>query len=264
MRAQGVVLIVAVGVALGAASASAEPKPTPVDIKAFRDKLSVFADANGGIYIVQHSFDSGDRRMFFGTAKSVYEQRIVGYSRNGDAWTINTWAPRLSDFHPAYFERKADGTFQKSCDGKDDAVLTQLTGDKAKAILDKTPIMTEQLVQRPHLLARDDAGIYYYVDRLAPAYGGKGYRVFVGKKGAMKQLDLTDIASDSAGEVFATKTGDLRLTRTLESGSTTSKAHWIKGEKKNELVVLDVEANSPVIFRDLGVYKFLGTLCDNI
>ena len=30
--------------------------------------------------------------------------------------------------------------------------------------------------------ARDDSGVYYYVDRIAKIYGGKGYRVFVGKK----------------------------------------------------------------------------------
>jgi hypothetical protein len=253
---------VAVTILALAATAAAEPKPTPVDIKPFRDKLMVFGDANGGIYVVFYSQDS--KRIWFGTAKGVYEQTVTGGSRDGDAWTINTWAPRVAEMRPGTFERKTDGTFQKSCDGKDDAIVTQLTGDKAKAILDKTPILTEALVQRPHLLARDDAGVYYYVDRLAKAYGGKGFRVFVGKKGAMKQLDLTDIASDSAGEVFATKTGDLRLTRTTASDTAQAKALWIRGEKRSELMVLDLDVNSPVIFRDLGVYKFTGTLCDNI
>ena len=257
MRALGWVVAVLVFVP---AVAAAEPKPTPVDIKPFRDKLLVFADANGGTYVAL--VDGDEQKLFYGTGKTLYSQVIFGWSRDGDAWSLNTWAPRLENVRPASFERKKDGSFLRSCDGKDDAVLTQLTGDKAKAVLDKYAFMTELLIQRPHMLARDDAGVYYYVDRLARAYGGKGFRVFVGKKGAMKQLPLTDVASDTAGEVFSTKTGDLRLTRTQEAGG--SKAIWVRGEKRTELISLDTDANSPVIFRDLGIYKYTGTLCENI
>jgi hypothetical protein len=254
----------AFAVLLCASTAHAEVTPQPVDLKPLRDKLLVFADSNKGVYI----FYPGDpkdatkpRRLFYGTGKTLYEQRITGFSRNGTAWHVNTWAPRVSEMRPAYFSYKADGSYEKSCDGKDDHVLALLTGDKAKAVLD-LPVMTEMLVQRPHLLARDDAGVYYYVDRLAEKYGGKGFRVFIGKKGAMAKADLTDIAADTGGEVFSTKTGDLRLTRTQTAEG--SKAVWIRGEKRSELVVLNVDVNSPLIFRDLGVYKFTGTLCDNI
>ena len=47
--------------------------------------------------------------------------------------------------------------------------------------------------------------------------------MFVGKKGAMKQLPLTDVASDTAGEVFATKTGDLRLVAIAERDADASR-----------------------------------------
>jgi hypothetical protein len=86
--------------------------------------------------------------------------------------------------------------------------------------------------------------------------------VFVGKKGAMKQMPLTDVASDSAGDVFSTRTGDLRLVRNTESNKQTMT--WVRGEKRTELVFLDTDVNSAVIFKDLGVYGFLGTLCDNV
>jgi hypothetical protein len=118
------------------------------------------------------------------------------------------------------------------------------------------------IVHVPHLLARDDSGVYYYVDRIAKVYGGKGYRVFVGKKGAMKQMPLTDVASDSAGEVFSTKSGDLRLVRHNEGNKDTMT--WVKGEKRLDLVFLDPDVNSVVIYKDLGIYTFLGTLCDNV
>lgn len=245
---------------LSSSLAAAEPKPVAVDTKPIRDELLVLQDAGGGTYVVR---PGKDPRAFYGTAKVLHEQVVIGRSANGDAWSITVWAPRIAELRPGSIDRKADGTFQKHCDGKDDPVLSQLTGDKARAILDKAQFLSTAMVRRPHLLGRDDSGVYYYVDVIAKQYGGKGYRVFVGKKGAMKELPLTDVASDSAGEVFATKSGDLRLVGG-PAGSTGAKVTWIRGEKRSELIGLDLDVNSRLIFRDLGVYKFTGTICDNI
>lgn len=240
---------------------SKDPKPTPVDIKAFKDKLEVFRDAAGGTYVVLND-PAQDRRAWFGTGKTLYEQVVIGRSSDGDGWSISTWAPRVAEVRPGSISRLGDGTYQKSCGGDEDATLALLTGDKAKAVLDKSAFMSPALVRRAHLLTRDDSGVYYYIDRLDRAHGSKGYRVFVGKKGAMKEATLTDVASDTAGQVFSTKTGDLRLVTTHDDQKPT--ARWIRGEKKTDLVSLDIDANSQVIFRDLGIYEFLGTICDNI
>lgn len=270
MRARGWVVVTGIlalsTVALGQAPKDADPKPTPVDIKAFKDKLLVFQDKAGGTYVVYEESDGTSTRQtraWYGTGKELYEQITVGRSRDGDSWSISTYAPRLPETRPASLMKKKDGTFMKWCDGKDDAVLTELAGDKAKAVIDKYSFLSPALVRRSHMFARDDSGIYYYVDRLDTAHGGKGFRVFVGKKGAMKQLALTDVASDSAGQVFSTKTGDLRLVKTTD-GETKPSTKWVKGEKKTDLIPLDLDVNSPVIFNDLGIYKFTGTLCDNV
>lgn len=258
MHARGWVI----GVLVTTVSAvAAEPAPKPVDIKAMKPKAVVLADAQGGTYVV---FRDDDAKVFYGpSAKALHEQYIIGSSSGDGGWEFNTWAPRVPEgAHLGSIERKKDGTYQKTCGGKDDAVLTELSGDKAKAVLDKAAFLTSAIVHVPHLLARDDSGVYYYVDRLSKIYGGKGYRVFVGKKGAMKQMPLTDVASDSAGDVFSTKTGDLRLVRNSESNKETTT--WVRGEKRTELVFLDADLNSVVIFKDLGVYTFLGTLCDNV
>src|SRR5262249_29526845 len=152
--------------------------------------------------------------------------------------------------------------YRKSCNSTDarpsHVELTELTGDKARAVLDKAKFLSSGILRVPHLLARDDSGVYYYVDRIAELYGGKGYRVFVGRKGAMKQMPLIDVASDSAGEVFATKSGDLRLVRNRKSDDET--IAWVKGGKHTELVFLDTDDNLALIFKDLGLYSFLGTL----
>jgi hypothetical protein len=246
------------------ATAAAEPAPAPrpVDIKDLKAKAIVLADAQGGTYVV---FRSDDAKVFFGpSTKSLYEQYIVSSFSDGDGgWEYGTLAPRVhGGAHLGTIQRKKDGSYKKSCGGKDDVPLTEVSADKAKAVLDRSAFLTSAMVRVPHLLARDDSGVYYYVDRFAKIYGGKGYRVYVGKKGALKEMPLTDVASDSAGDVFSTKSGDLRLVRNSENNKETMT--WVKGERRTELVFLDTDVNSVVIFKDLGIYTFLGTLCDNI
>jgi hypothetical protein len=254
---------------LGVSTAVADDvKPKAYDIKPYKDQFQVFQDSHGGTYVVYLTAES-DPRVFYGTGKSLYLQTDMGVSRDGDAWSIRAYAPRMPEAHYGFVERKSDGTYKKTCGGKDDAILTQLTGDKAKAVIEKYSFLTPGMVYTSALFARDDAGVYYYVDHLTAAYGGKGYRVFVGKKGAMKQLPLTDVAIDSGGYVFSTKTGDLRLVKTNntsvdESLKATNNVVWIKGEKRMPLTWLDTYVNSELIFGELGIYTFLGTICDNV
>lgn len=245
-------------------SVAAEPKPKSVDTQPFRDKLIVLTDADGGVYIVS---PGDDYKLFYGVGgkdKNVYEQVIIGRYSDGStgAWDFTVWAPRVPGFQHGGVARKPDGSFWKTCGSKHEVGLSELTGDKAKAIIDKSKFLTSAMVRRPYLLARDDSAVYYYVDVIREQYGGKGYRVFIGKKGAMKQKPLTDVASDTAGDVFATKTGDLRIVRDISDGK--QNVAWVKGEKRSALVSLDTDANSALIFRDLGVYGFTGSICENL
>jgi hypothetical protein len=245
-----------------ASSASAEPKPRPVDIKPFRDKAIVLQDAEGGTYV---AVTGEDRHLFYGVAKKpLYAQWLIAASSDAStgAWSLDAWAPRVANIQPGSVLRRGDGSFVRYCGENAITPLTQVNSDKAKAILDKSQFMSSALMRRPKLLARDDSGVYYYVDMLSPEYGGNGYRVFIGKKGAMKQKPLTDIAKDSAGEIFATKTGDLRIVHDT-TNSDRNAVTWVKGGKREPLVSLDVDANSTVIFKDLGVYGFTGSLCEN-
>lgn len=258
-------LLIVVGLA---GVATADPTPKPVDIKPFKDKLVVLKDADGGVYAV--TYEKGeDPHIFYGTsAKVLHEQLLEGSSsRNGDvAWSVAVQAPRAAYPFMGHVERKPDGSYQRTCGDTLIVPLTELTGDKAKAVLDKAQFLTTTMIRKPYLLARDDRGIYYYVDVLRPIYGGAGHRVLVGKKGALKQMALTDVTSDSAGDVFATKSGDLRLVRTLDeqANETKATAQWIRGEKRTELIYLDVYMNQPLIWRDFGIYKIPGTICGNI
>jgi hypothetical protein len=253
--------VAVVVVAFPLVAAAGDPKPKPVDIKPFRDKLVVLADAAGGTYVVKPGEDA---QMFYGTGKTLYAQVVVGRGANADGWNIDVWAPRAPGYQPgSIYRRPGTGVFEKFCGGENKTGLTLVTGDKAKAILDKSQFVTTAMFRTPHAFLRDDTGTYYYVDQLRREYGGKGYRVFVGKKGAMKALPLTDVAIDSAGEVFATKSGDLRLVID-DDGVTRKSATWAKGTKKTSLTVLDMSRDEPIIFKELGIYTFLGTICDDL
>src|SRR3569623_805309 len=76
-------------------------------------------------------------------------------------------------------------------------------------------------------------------------------------------LPRTEVARDTAGEVYSTKSGDVRFV--IDTGdSARNAAFWIKGEKKSPLSILDVDANSRIIWGELGIYTFLGTPCDEL
>jgi hypothetical protein len=237
-----------------------DPKPKPVDIAPFRDKLVVLEDGQGGTYVVLNN--AGDSRIWYGNGATLYEQIKRGYSADGDAWDITVWAPHVTNLQPGSVQRQADGSFHRWCGSEHDLPLKQVTADRVKTVLARVKIMTPNAIRSSYLLARDDAGNYYYVDHLRQSLGGGGgYRVFVGKKGAMKLLPLTDVATDAAGDVFATSTGEVRFVH--DSGEKQT-ATWVHGNERLALSLLDVDVASRLIFKDLGIYTFLGTLCDDI
>ncbi|MDX2089013.1 MAG: hypothetical protein SFX73_14245 [Kofleriaceae bacterium] len=264
MRARGwVFAMVLVGGVAGAQPRMKDPKPQPVDTTAFRDQLRVFKDGNGGTYVVVgEKRGAHETRVWYGTGKQLFEQLQPRRSADGDNWSIATYAPRVDQWRPGAIAFR-DGRYMTWCGDAEEATLSELTGDKAKKVLDAVQLVTTAIIRVPHMLARDDRGVYYYVDRLSKPYGGKGYRVLVGRKGALKEMPLVDVASDSSGEVFSTKSGDLRLVRTDTPG-VKPEMRWIKGKTKIDLVFVDTDTSERMIFRELGVYKSLGTWCDNL
>ena len=191
----------------------------------------------------------------------MYQQNVYSQSRDGVDWTLTSFAPRVSNGQGGSIARKSATEFQRYCGNDEVDVFTPMTELASAAFLAKVPFFTTPLIRRSKVLGRDTSGTYYYVDALLQEFGGAGYRVFVGRKGAMKQRPLLDVASDSAGMVFSTKSGEIRLV--TSTGSSTPKGMtWFAKSKAKELVVLDNHVESHLIFRDLGLYGFLGTLCD--
>jgi hypothetical protein len=69
---------------------------------------------------------------------------------------------------------------------------------------------------------------------------------------------MTNVVSDSAGDVFATKSGELKLVLGKKEAS------WVQGKKAKDLILLPLEDNVQLIYSELGVYtgQPLGTPCD--
>ena len=138
--------------------------------------------------------------------------------------------------------------------------LTQLKADEAKAFFGKATFLPPFWERIAKFLARDDDGVYYFVDMLREEAGGNGYRVFIGQKGSMKEQAMTNVVADSGGEIYATKSGNLKIIADKKAET----AFWIKGGKKTELTVLAPLENRYLIYRGLGIYGQLGVVCDDL
>ncbi|MSP93164.1 MAG: hypothetical protein EXR79_15415 [Myxococcales bacterium] len=126
--------------------------------------------------------------------------------------------------------------------------------------------------RRAYALARDLTGRYFYVDTGNVPRFAMAFQLWAGPRGDMTKLPMHNVVSDSAGDIFATKTGTLRLvldhTASLwvtsgKGGGNDKRGGTAKVEK---LVVLPVEDNGALIYTDLGPYlgQRLGTPCDDL
>jgi hypothetical protein len=252
--------------------------PDLVDISTMKN-LIVFVDNGGNYYVAPpKSTTSKDGQVFVGDGKVFYQQKLSGGGSNDSAgtWSYSMWAPRVPGTARAELARRHDGRNVLACGVNVPETELKIAPKKdADRILANAEFRKPMANRVPHLLARDEAGVYYYVDRLPSSLDGsgmnatveeyraslRGHRVMVGKKGLLKELPLTNLVSDSGGEIYSTKRGELRF---VASQIGTEKATaWIKGRKRVQLIHLPIMDNLYVVYRELGVYGHLGTACED-
>ena len=139
--------------------------------------------------------------------------------------------------------------------------FTWLDSEKAQALVEKAKFEPNPQKFVPYALLRDQQGRYYLVERGFLPAEERNFRVSIGPKGSLQPQKMTDIVSDSEGEIFSTKKGELRLVLDKAAPST-----WIENnQKKLELRAVPVSENLPLIYNELGVYTGarLGTPCDD-
>jgi len=240
---------------------AAPPKRTPAlpdDVTAVRARMQVLHDGKGH-FVVHAKTDDTWQTFWYGDGKTMYAQRILGGGREGDiAFNRSFWEPRVARRFQASFDFR-DGKFQIQCDERK-TELTALPALEADKLLAGATFFQHHWRRQAYALARDNEGTYFYVDRGVDPQFQKNFKLFVGPRGKLKAQDMTNVVSDSEGDVFATKTGTLRLVLNK------TESLWVKKGKEIKLISLPIEDNAALIYGDLGVYlgERLGTPCDDL
>ena len=253
-----------------ASSAHAKKAPGPEladadagEAKVARETGLVIHDGKGH-YLVFGTPDPATTKdrgiLFYGDGTTFHRVVVKTYSEEDN---LRTWA--ILDYRMGLeLDRSklvlTNATFTMTCrDATSTTVFTPLPAAEARELLAKAAFKVTRMDRNAYALGRDGT-TYYYVDRAASPPGNKDFRVYVGKRGAMKQLKLKDIASDSSGTVFTSNTGTLRVGKPLS-------LTWArKPAKPTELSVLPIDANYELVYRELGVYtgKRFGLPCDDM
>ena len=233
-----------------------------IDITPYKPKMKVLTDGKGH-YLAVMPFTISDGPdtgyLFYGDGKEFWAQRRFGGGRNGDeSFDTTFWEPRVDSGWKANFGYK-DKKYSVQCDERK-TELTALDKAEAQKILDSAKFMKTRWKRKAYALARDNSGNYYYVDRMREPEDSKDFRIFRGPKGALKPLKMTNVVSDTEGDIFVTKAGKLRLV--LSKGEHV----WLQGSKSTKLTPLDPGDNHVLIYSELGVYEGqpLGTPCDDL
>jgi hypothetical protein len=255
------------GTALAAPPAKAETPPA-ADVSAVKDKLVAFSDGKQHYLVLALTTNSDSPVFWSSDGKDFYQLRIFGGgSEGGDAALKRLdrvfWEPRVNEPYQASYQYTkpgaAPGTVEMQCSERK-TVLKPLAADEAKKLVADGKFFKSRWNHRAYALARDDKGSYYYVDRQREPEESKNFRLWAGPKGAMKPQKMTNVVSDSEGDIFSTKTGQLRLL--IGKQETT----WIRADKPKKLKWVPVDDNHVMIYTDLGVYtgEPLGTPCDDL
>ena len=256
---------------IAAANPAANPAVTPLVVSpADRAKMNVCTDGKSH-YIVIGPHPHNSVQLYFGDGKALTQVGV-------DPWNM---LPGLDFLEPRYPNPSANSDFRghdmrlwshvdydrekKTCSlqcGERTQALTIMPDTDAQKLVSDATFQPNPRSYEPYALARDDHGTYYYVDRGAKDDNKNLFRIFVGKKGVLKQHKMKDVASDSEGEVFSTPTGDLRFITSKEMRSYS----WVQGKREIKLVALPVRDNLTLIYTTLGVYagERMGNPCDEL
>jgi hypothetical protein len=231
-----------------------------VSISKVESKLRFWTDGKGHYLAAVPFGDSDERELFFyGDGKSFWQQRVIGWSADGDkAWDYTFWEPRVKARYQASYGFR-DGKAVVQCEDRKTEV-TPVGPDETKNLVAQAKFFKSRWKYRAYAIARDKTGKYYYVDRQREPEDNRNFRLFAGPRGNLKQLKMTNVVSDSEGDIFATKSGQLRMVIGKNESA------WIQGKSETKLLLLPLEDNVVLIYRDLGVYvgQPLGTPCDDL
>jgi hypothetical protein len=230
--------------------------PQPDDISAFKDKLKILTDGKKH-YLALVPFDSD--HVYYGDGTAFHLQRVYAtLAETGKSFSYSFWDPRVKHGNEADVSLK-DGKFFVTC-AERSTEMKPVSPEESAKLLGSAQFNKVLWQYKAYALARDERGVYYFVDRRREPPGSLDFRLYVGQRGQMKRLQMTNVVSDSGGDIFSTKTGELRLILDRHESL------WLKGGQRTKLTSVPVEDNAVLIYTDLGAYmgQRLGTPCDDL
>ena len=259
----GVPLVLfAVSVANGAAE-----KETLLE-QSRRDQTAVCTDGKSH-YVAIAPHDRLSHELFYGDGKKFYQidlpppMTLTGLHFLDPRVVSKTGNPNFRGVDVRQFSQVEFDAEKKTCSvrcGDRVTKLNLLDADKGRAMMSAAKVEPSPQKYKPYALVRDDTGVYYYVDKGATPQNAGSFRLYRGPKGALKPETMTNVVSDSEGDIFATKTGSLRLILDKRESA------WVEDAKRTKLTVVPVQDNLQLIYTDLVVYagQALGTPCDHM
>jgi hypothetical protein len=255
-------LALSAGGAFAARKAPAANPPasddSTVDISEVKDKLVVLTDGKRH-YVAVIPFGDQYAHLYYGDGRRFVALRVSGGSRAGKTqWDRIFWEPRVDAPWKGSISFGND-KYTVQC-GSRATEFVPLAAEEQNAMLQTAVFSKAPWNRRPYALARDNKGTYYFVDRLREPPDNKAFRLFAGPRGNLRLMKMTNVVSDSQGDIFSTKKGELRLVLDLKHPI------WAAGKTETDLVRLPLEGNHILIYTDLGVYagQRLGTPCDDL
>lgn len=231
-----------------------------------RDKLVLLTDGKSH-YVAVEPFARNADSLFYGDGKRFFAVPIQGGGSSGKERFNTTFVdPR---YYIGFTQRSdlsmQDGKYTVTC-GKTTTPLTVVEPATAKPLLAAAQFESSPRKWQAYALARNTSGVYYYVDRgyvdrrQPDAVESRNFRLFVGPKGNLKLQKMTNIVSDSEGDVFSTTTGSMRMILGKKE------PQWIQKGKPTTLLPVPIDENLAMIYTELGVYagERLGTPCDDL
>jgi len=224
-------------------------------------ELSFFADDKGHVLGYRRGPDSWIGDIYFGSSKTLHRLEVTagGTTRTG-VQELSFLDPRFGEENGWRYQhvRVMAGTVDVVC-GRDTVSLLPVSA-KERVRLEAKVALLPSRQRSAKLLARNDDGVYFYVDEGHKKLDRALYR---GRRGSLKQLKLRDTIEDDSGFLYVSSVGSLKL---VYAPDKRVEVFWIERGKSTrlDLVSLSWSGTNNFIFTDLGVYlgRPFGTPCD--
>lgn len=218
------------------------------------DDITILEDGDGNLVAFRRS--APREAVWFGDAEHLYELQVFSSGASGD----ETWDVTARDFRSATRMTSValrDGHYTMECAGHTKP-LTPLSASASQRIAKKAMFHEHRWRRNAVGAWRDEWGVYYFVDRATGDHLDLDHHVYIGWKEQILRAPLKLIASDSLGRVYSAGNGTRRLVITGEE------ARYIERDERRVLHPLDLVADGPFLYTELGVYgaEPHGTPCD--